>query len=146
MTMLSFHRSSSVALLILALSSCKALQTRYLIPQSRMVLWCSTDSHIHEPLPPNETVSTTPITDPTVATTAAPTILSLEQLLSPVKGCDVTQMGPTAWAYVGDVVFELFVRSQMVWPTRRTSELQEQVVSLVRGKCFLDLIMSGAEE
>ncbi|KAI2513827.1 Ribonuclease III domain [Fragilaria crotonensis] len=128
------HRSSSVALLILALSSCKALQTRSLNPQSRMILWCNADSHIHAPLPPNVTVSEVATTNPAVATTSASTTLSLEQLLSPVRGCDVTQMGPTAWAYVGDVVFELFVRSQMVWPTRRTSDLQEQVVSLVRAE------------
>jgi hypothetical protein len=60
--------------------------------------------------------------------------LSLEELLSPSPNCDVKQMGPTSLAYIGDVVFELFVRSRMVWPTRRTADLQQQVVSLVRGK------------
>jgi hypothetical protein len=59
---------------------------------------------------------------------------SFEELLSPSPNCDVKQMGPTSLAYIGDVVFELFVRSRMVWPTRRTSDLQQQVVSLVRGK------------
>jgi hypothetical protein len=144
LTTMLLHRSSSVALLTLALSSCKALQTRSLNPQSRMILWCNADSHIHAPLPPNVTVSDVATTNPTVATSSASTTLSLEQLLSPVRGCDVTQMGPTAWAYVGDVVFELFVRSQMVWPTRRTSDLQEQVVSLVRGECFVDMAGGGA--
>lgn len=43
------------------------------------------------------------------------------------------QMSPTALAYVGDAVFELFVRSQYVWPQRRMSDLQNLVVSIVRG-------------
>ena len=59
--------------------------------------------------------------------------LSMEEILSPSAKCDVNQMGPTALAYIGDVVFELFVRSKMVWPTRKTSALQIKVVSLVRG-------------
>jgi hypothetical protein len=59
--------------------------------------------------------------------------LTLEQLLSPISNCDVNQLGPTTWAYVGDVVLELLVRTHMIWPPRRTSDLQTQVVSLVRG-------------
>jgi hypothetical protein len=59
---------------------------------------------------------------------------SLEEFLSPSQDCDVSQLGPTALAYLGDVVFELFVRSKIVWPPRRTSDLQDQVVSLVRGE------------
>lgn len=128
------QRSASIVLLILAASSSKALQTPSRILRNRMMLWCGTESQIHAPLSPNDT---TPV---------APTTLSLEQLLSPVSSCDVTQMGPTTWAYVGDVVFELFVRSQMVWPTRRTSELQEKVVSLVRGELLFAFEPAGEAE
>jgi ribonuclease-3 family protein len=59
--------------------------------------------------------------------------MSLEELLLPSSKCDLNQVGPTALAYVGDVVFELMVRVKHVWPTRRTSDLQRQVVALVRG-------------
>lgn len=59
--------------------------------------------------------------------------LSLDELLQPSSSCDVKQMGPTAMAYIGDVVFELFIRSRCVWPTRRTADLHEKVVRLVRG-------------
>jgi ribonuclease-3 family protein len=60
--------------------------------------------------------------------------MSLEELLLPSSKCDVNQVGPTALAYVGDVVFELMVRVKHVWPTRRTSDLQRQVVALVRAE------------
>ena len=60
--------------------------------------------------------------------------------LLPDSKCDVTQMGPTSLAYIGDVIFELFVRTRYVWPARRTSDLQNKVVNVVRGKnvfCFM---------
>jgi len=60
--------------------------------------------------------------------------MSLEELLLPSSKYDVNQVGPTALAYVGDVVFELMVRVKHVWPTRRTSDLQRQVVALVRAE------------
>lgn len=63
--------------------------------------------------------------------------MSLEELLLPSLKCDVNQVGPTALAYIGDVVFELMVRARHIWPTRRTSDLQRQVVALVRGMLFL---------
>ena len=37
-------------------------------------------------------------------------------------------------AYIGDSVFELYVRSRYVWPAMRTSDLQNKVVGIVRGK------------
>ena len=40
-------------------------------------------------------------------------------------------------AYIGDVVFELYIRSRHVWPQKRTSDLQNMVVAIVRGKYFL---------
>ena len=42
-------------------------------------------------------------------------------------------------AYIGDVVFELFIRSRHVWPSKRTSDLQNLVVSIVRGKFWRNL-------
>jgi hypothetical protein len=58
---------------------------------------------------------------------------SLLEMLSPQSSCTVNQMSGTELAYIGDVVFELFVRSRHVWPSKRTTDLQNLVVGLVRG-------------
>jgi hypothetical protein len=59
--------------------------------------------------------------------------IPLQELLMPSTSCDVGQMSTTDLAYIGDVVYELFIRSRTVWPPKRTSDLQLQVVALVRG-------------
>lgn len=64
---------------------------------------------------------------------------SLMDLLMPDRKCNPTQMSPTALAYVGDSVFELFVRSRYVWPSRRTTDLQNIVVGRVRGEIYVQL-------
>jgi hypothetical protein len=58
----------------------------------------------------------------------------LYRLLRPDVSCDANRMSGTELAYVGDVVYELFVRSRAVWPPKRTMDLQQQVIALVRGK------------
>jgi hypothetical protein len=62
-----------------------------------------------------------------------PVTKSLLEMLSPPSSCTVNQMSGTELAYIGDVVFELFVRSRHVWPSKRTTDLQNLVVGLVRG-------------
>lgn len=70
----------------------------------------------------------------------------LDQMLSPNSSCDPSQMSPTSLAYIGDSVFELFVRSRYVWPARRTTDLQNLVVGRVRAetqsKIFRKLLTS----
>ena len=58
----------------------------------------------------------------------------LLDLLSPPPQCDVDRMSSTDLAYIGDVVYEMLVRSKKVWPSKRTSDLQQHVVRLVRGR------------
>ena len=58
----------------------------------------------------------------------------LESCLIPDPSCKVRRMSSTDLAYIGDVVYELLVRSRFVWPSRRTKDLQNTVVALVRGK------------
>lgn len=58
----------------------------------------------------------------------------LESCLIPDPTCKVRRMSSTDLAYIGDVVYELLVRSRFVWPSRRTKDLQNTVVALVRGK------------
>lgn len=60
--------------------------------------------------------------------------LSLLKILSPPASCDVDQMSVTDLAYIGDCVYELMVRSHTVWPPKRTTDLQNKVVSLVRAE------------
>lgn len=62
---------------------------------------------------------------------------ALLDLLSPPQASDVDRMSSTDLAYIGDVVYEMFVRSKKVWPPKRTSDLQQQVVGLVRGRFLL---------
>lgn len=56
------------------------------------------------------------------------------ELMSPSQDARPEQMNTSSLAYIGDVVFELFVRSRYVWPNRRMSDLQNKVVSVVRGE------------
>ena len=66
---------------------------------------------------------------------------SMLEFLSPINSCKVNQMSGTDLAYIGDVVFELFVRSRHVWPSKRTSDLQNTVVGLVRGEFFRNVFL-----
>ena len=59
------------------------------------------------------------------------------ELMSPIDTVKPEQMSASSLAYLGDVVFELFVRSRYVWPSRRMSDLQNKVVSVVRGKMHI---------
>ena len=67
-------------------------------------------------------------------------LMSLLEVLQPnfkntdPRSHDAYQMSPNAWAYIGDVIFELFIRVRYVYPDRRTSDLQTIVTSVVRGK------------
>lgn len=62
---------------------------------------------------------------------------SLRDLLLPSTTCRVDQMSSTDLAYIGDAVYELVVRSSLVWPPKRTNDLQNQVVNIVRGTIIL---------
>jgi hypothetical protein len=57
-------------------------------------------------------------------------------LLQVSSKCVPNQMSPTSLAYIGDVVYEMCIRCRYVWPTRRTSDLQNVVVAKVRGKKY----------
>jgi ribonuclease-3 family protein len=67
---------------------------------------------------------------------------SLDVLFSPSSSLEMNQMGPAGLAYIGDVVYELFVRSRKIWPNRKTSDLQDQVVSLVNAEHQSKLLLA----
>eukprot|EP00540_Astrosyne_radiata_P014726 CAMPEP_0116853390 /NCGR_PEP_ID=MMETSP0418-20121206/17885_1 /TAXON_ID=1158023 /ORGANISM="Astrosyne radiata, Strain 13vi08-1A" /LENGTH=196 /DNA_ID=CAMNT_0004485785 /DNA_START=196 /DNA_END=786 /DNA_ORIENTATION=+ len=60
--------------------------------------------------------------------------LSMEELLMPQAEFDIKEVGISSLAYIGDSVFELFVRTKNIWPHRRTSIIQETVVATVRAR------------
>lgn len=72
--------------------------------------------------------------------TPSSTLEVLHKLLSPIDTRSIDQMTPAALAYIGDVVFELFVRCRYVWPNRRMSSLQDVVVNVVRAETQADLL------
>ncbi|WP_267384838.1 Mini-ribonuclease 3 [Cyanobacterium sp. uoEpiScrs1] len=44
------------------------------------------------------------------------------------------QLSPSFLAYLGDAVYELYVRTQYIFPPRRLAEYHNKVVSLVRAE------------
>ena len=63
-------------------------------------------------------------------------------LLQPRSDFDVDQIGPAQLAFVGDIVYELYVRCRYVWPARRTADLQSTVVGIVRAETQSKLLAS----
>jgi 23S rRNA maturation mini-RNase III len=59
-----------------------------------------------------------------------------------VAAVQVDRMSTTDLAYIGDVVYELFIRSHMIYPPRRTSELQGCVVAVVRAEYQAHILQS----
>ena len=69
-------------------------------------------------------------------------LLLVLDILQPRSDSDVDQIGPAQLAFVGDVVYELYVRCRYVWPARRTSDLQSTVVRIVRAEAQSKLLAS----
>jgi len=62
------------------------------------------------------------------------------ELMSPISSAQPDQMSASSLAYLGDVVFELFIRSRYVWPQRRMPVLQNTVVGLVNAEAQSKLL------
>jgi ribonuclease-3 family protein len=66
--------------------------------------------------------------------------------MSPVSSAQPDQMSASSLAYLGDVVFELFIRSRYVWPSRRMPQLQNTVVSLVNAEAQSKLLQKFVDD
>ncbi|USR90976.1 ribonuclease III [Phormidium yuhuli AB48] len=55
----------------------------------------------------------------------------LQKSLTPQQ---LRQLSPTSLAYVGDAVYELYVRQRYLFPPRRTHRYHQQVVAQVRAE------------
>lgn len=54
---------------------------------------------------------------------------SLEKSAFPVE-----QLSPASLAYIGDAVYELYIRTRCLWPPKKISLYHDQVVSKVRAE------------
>mgnify|MGYP002783869880 CR=1 FL=1 len=46
----------------------------------------------------------------------------------------IPQLSPLALAYLGDAVYELYIRSRYLWPPKRSQDYHNQVVAQVRAE------------
>ncbi|GFE67590.1 Mini-ribonuclease 3 [Chroococcus sp. FPU101] len=46
----------------------------------------------------------------------------------------IEQLSPTSLAYIGDAVYELYIRTHFLWPPKKISLYHDQVVSKVRAE------------
>jgi ribonuclease III family protein len=69
------------------------------------------------------------------------------QQLNPIddRQIQISQISPAALAYLGDAVYELYVRSQYLFPPKRSQVYHQQVVERVRAETqsnYLQLLLS----
>lgn len=64
--------------------------------------------------------------------------------LSSTANCrsQIRQVSPASLAYLGDAVYELYIRSRYLLPPRRISDYHQQVVSQVRAESQADIVRS----
>lgn len=70
----------------------------------------------------------------------APDQASEEALSSYLPPQKVQSISPVALAYVGDAVFELYVRMQFLWPPQRIQTFHQRVVSQVKAEQQADYL------
>ncbi len=59
---------------------------------------------------------------------------------SHLRSQTVQSISPVALAYIGDAVFELYVRMQFLWPPQRIQTFHQQVVSRVKAEQQADYL------
>ncbi len=57
-----------------------------------------------------------------------------QPLSQPLSPSDVQRISPSALAYLGDAVYELYVRQALIFPPQRIQTYHQQVVSWVRAE------------
>jgi ribonuclease-3 family protein len=64
----------------------------------------------------------------------------------------IEQLSPTAWAYIGDAVYELYIRTRFLMPPKRMANYHSQVVAQVRAESqaayleFLEPYLTASEK
>lgn len=60
--------------------------------------------------------------------------MDIPPLVPPLSPAEVRRLGPAALAYVGDAVYELYVRRRHLFPPQRMQQYHQVVVAQVRGE------------
>ena len=58
----------------------------------------------------------------------------LQSLDTGYSEAELRSLSPVALAYIGDAVFELYVRSRLLFPTKRIRDYHQQVVAQVKAE------------
>ncbi len=72
-----------------------------------------------------------------------------QQLASQLEACSLSKaqlgmLAPVSLAYIGDAVFELYVRSRLLLPAQRIRDYHDQVVNQVKAEqqsCYVDMLI-----
>lgn len=59
---------------------------------------------------------------------------------NPVQHRSIQSISPVALAYIGDAVFELYVRMKFLWPPQRIQQFHQQVVARVKAEQQADYL------
>jgi len=79
---------------------------------------------------------------------------SFEKLMGLQPPAEIAQnqlkaLAPLSLAYIGDAVFELYVRSRLLIPAKRIRDYHQQVVSQVKAEqqsCYVDVLLPHLSE
>ncbi len=75
------------------------------------------------------------ITPTDAASTWAKTISMVDlNNLNAIEGGLIDQLSPTALAYIGDAVYELYIRTRFLMPPKRMTDYHSQVVAQVKAE------------
>jgi ribonuclease III family protein len=74
--------------------------------------------------------------DPNILTIS----LTESQTILNSQGFELEQLSPTSLAYIGDAVYELYMRTHYLLPARRISEYHQKVVAQVRAERQADYL------
>jgi len=71
-------------------------------------------------------------------------LIVLMKLLQPrfKRSHNADKLSPISWAYIGDVIFELFIRVRYVYPDVRTSDLQKLVTGTVNADSQSEMLVA----
>lgn len=61
-------------------------------------------------------------------------LVNITQLPQPISQAQVQQISPSALAYLGDAIYELYVRMFFLWPQQRPETYHRLVVAQVRAE------------
>ncbi|MGB7414659.1 MAG: ribonuclease III domain-containing protein [Thermosynechococcaceae cyanobacterium] len=65
--------------------------------------------------------------------------------LLPLSNGEVEQLSPATWAYLGDAVYELFIRTRLLLPATRLQVYHRQVIAQVCAEAQAEVVSKVAD-